>query len=486
MIERHPDCDSRADLQHLLGLCYIHSPENVRSGVVALIRACRSGRLQTNYLNNYTVAVAELMKRKDYRFALALVRVQLRAIEKPDRSLQSGYLELLIREGKYRSALRYGHSMDNKFTKNFYAAYSYYFLGRQDLSNKASREAFRVQPLKVFRKGQGRPVRKMLVILAQGKYDFRPDISDQFSFSIFGGHFNTPVILNNLRLPHEIEYLFINSTMSENSGYWNCVIDRYDLIINAIADAENLNAELSLLNELCRGIDQEKIINLPERVLSSDRIHVYQRCHRLSGVVIPKTCLLEDADTVSLSFPVLARPKGSSTGIGLTKCESEMDLKRRFLNTTEPLICTEFMDSADVSGRYTKYRVFIIDGEIFPEHRVVSSDWNVHSSSRLELMTNDQALKKREQAFVSDMTSCLTPAHLHALSAIAGELSLDYMGVDFNIIDDDHVLVFEANAAMRINPDYVRDFAYLAEPIHRIIQAVGNLILKRQAVTQSG
>ena len=68
--------------------------------------------------------------------------------------------------------------------------------------------------------------------------------------------------------------------------------------------------------------------------------------------------------------------------------------------------------------------------------------------------------------------------------AIAAKLELDYFGVDFSIIDEQQLLVFEANAGMRVNPDFSADFPYLAPQIEKLISRFQHLVERKLAGRQ--
>jgi len=51
-------------------------------------------------------------------------------------------------------------------------------------------------------------------------------------------------------------------------------------------------------------------------------------------------------------------------------------------------------------------------------------------------------------AFLSDPRAAIGAAAMAAIEAIGARLDLDYGGVDFSLLPDGRVLVFEANATM--------------------------------------
>ena len=74
-------------------------------------------------------------------------------------------------------------------------------------------------------------------------------------------------------------------------------------------------------------------------------------------------------------------------------------------------------------------------------------------------------------------------AALEAIGAIGRRLDLDYAGIDFSILPDGRVLVFEANAAMLVHPEREPVFAYRNPAVHRILDAFADMLMQRIQAT---
>ena len=101
----------------------------------------------------------------------------------------------------------------------------------------------------------------------------------------------------------------------------------------------------------------------------------------------------------------------------------------------------------------------------------------------------DAELQQQEIAFIQDWRSSLTAAQQHALERAAAAIDLDYFGIDFSLLPDGRVIIFEANAAMRINEDYNEQFPYLREATTRLNLACQDMLfsrLKNTKNTQTG
>ena len=81
------------------------------------------------------------------------------------------------------------------------------------------------------------------------------------------------------------------------------------------------------------------------------------------------------------------------------------------------------------------------------------------------------------EPLVSNTLSMATRKGADAVSAIGQRLDLDYAGVDFSVLPDGDVLVFEANATMLAHPEEEGgEFAYKNPFVERIFSAFQDLI----------
>lgn len=87
-----------------------------------------------------------------------------------------------------------------------------------------------------------------------------------------------------------------------------------------------------------------------------------------------------------------------------------------------------------------------IDGRLHPAHLAVSRDWKVHYFSAQHGGPADD----EERAFLADPSSVIGRDALDALENAAAILALDYAGFDFALDAAGRVVLFEANATMRI------------------------------------
>ncbi len=114
------------------------------------------------------------------------------------------------------------------------------------------------------------------------------------------------------------------------------------------------------------------------------------------------------------------------------------------------LLAIEFVDSRGADGAYRKYRMMTIDGRLYPVHLAIADAWKVHY---FRAGMDDRADRRDEEtAFLRNAPAVLGERAVEALERVAAELALDYGGIDFALMPDGDVLVFEANATMVLVP----------------------------------
>ncbi|MGC1301965.1 MAG: hypothetical protein WA840_06295, partial [Caulobacteraceae bacterium] len=92
-----------------------------------------------------------------------------------------------------------------------------------------------------------------------------------------------------------------------------------------------------------------------------------------------------------------------------------------------------------------------VDRRPYPYHLAISKHWMVHHASAD--MAADAWRMEEELRFLADPEAAIGARALAAVGAIARRLDLDYAGLDFSVLPDGQVLVFEANATMLIHPE---------------------------------
>lgn len=210
----------------------------------------------------------------------------------------------------------------------------------------------------------------------------------------------------------------------------------------------------------------------------------------LPGVVTPIAATLprerlsaSDAATTlarqGFGFPLLLRSPGFHTGLHFLLVESFEALPRALAELPgEELVVMQFLDARGPDGKTRKYRVMMIDDQLYPLHCAISSHWKIHYFTA-EMADNPEH-RAEDAAFLEDMRGVLGPVAMNALEGIQSVLGLDYGGIDFGLNAKGEVLVFEANATMVVNPP-ARDarWNYRRPACERIYAAVQKMLMER-------
>jgi aromatic-L-amino-acid decarboxylase len=261
------------------------------------------------------------------------------------------------------------------------------------------------------------------------------------------------------------------------------------LVVNAIGDAEVSGTALEAAARVLELTDAP-VINSPAAVLATSRSYNASRLSHLPGVVTPVTALLpreqlcwELATSVltrhGLEFPLLLRAPGFHTGLHFLRVEGPEEMADALgkLPGSE-LIVMQYLDACGLDGKTRKYRVMMIDGELYPVHCAISKHWKIHYFTA-EMAENPEN-RAEDAAFLKNMPLALGPLAMRALEAIQATLGLDYGGIDFGLNARGEVLVFEANATMVVNPpEPDARWSYRLPAYQRIHRAVQRMFLAR-------
>jgi glutamate/tyrosine decarboxylase-like PLP-dependent enzyme len=235
----------------------------------------------------------------------------------------------------------------------------------------------------------------------------------------------------------------------------------HQLVINSIGDADVAAAALRGADSLVRRTTAP-VMNPPASVLATGRCQIARRLSTLPGVITANTVTLSresllarDAlDTLlhhGFAFPLLLRSPGFHQGEHFLRIENMDELPAALESLPgNELTVIQYLDARGRDGKSRKYRVMMIDGQLYPLHAAISHHWKIHYFSAE--MAESPEHRGGDQEFLEDMESVLSPRAMHALHAIQGSLALDYGGIDFGLNQGGDLLLFEANATMAVIP----------------------------------
>jgi hypothetical protein len=178
-----------------------------------------------------------------------------------------------------------------------------------------------------------------------------------------------------------------------------------------------------------------------------------------------------------LELPLLLRSAGKHGGETLERITTKQELAQycTSLASDETVYATAYHDYISPDRFYRKYRAVFVDGALFPYHLAISPHWLVHYFSA---SMEDYPWKLAEElAYLDNARAVLGERAMAALSAIGQRMGLHYCGVDFSLLPDGRLLLFEANATMLVHPEdehgpLARKNPYVA----RILAAFDHLI----------
>jgi hypothetical protein len=231
------------------------------------------------------------------------------------------------------------------------------------------------------------------------------------------------------------------------------------------------------------------VINSPAAVLATSRSNNAMRLADLPGVVTPRTMMFtreqlsgSQAGTMladhGFQFPLLLRSPGSHTGLHFLEADSLTSLPMVLAKLPgQELIVMQFLDARGPDGKTRKYRVMMIDGQLYPLHCAISSHWKIHYFTAE--MAENPAHRKEDQTFLENMPGVLGPLAMSALTRIQDMLGLDYAGIDFGLNGNGELLLFEANATMVVNPpDSGEQWQYRWPAYRQIREAVHRMLIE--------
>jgi tetratricopeptide (TPR) repeat protein/glutathione synthase/RimK-type ligase-like ATP-grasp enzyme len=270
------------------------------------------------------------------------------------------------------------------------------------------------------------------------------------------------------RIEWVIEYAFPDQQLQ---------LPDYDLVFNTIGDADVIGRASEQMAQFLAQCTKP-VLNLPQAVVRTAR-HLMPQLFAGLDVVIPRVWRVEQADewfaNTEFDFPLLVRPLVSHGGKGLLLVQDREQLAQVKIERSREIYVTTFHDFRSEDGYFRKYRIIFIDRQPFPYHLAISSHWLVHYDTAD--MTASWKLDE-EKRFLADPESVFGAQTMQVIREIGKRLDLDYCGIDFSILPDGRLLIFEANATMLAHPEEEDDLRLRHKNpyIRDIYRAFGELL----------
>jgi len=325
-------------------------------------------------------------------------------------------------------------------------------LGDTEGANKHRVSGFREAISEGSYRGDGEPVRVLLLC------------------SALGGTVSTAQFLD--------ERIFLTTVLVVELFHDAVPLPPHHVVFNAIGDADRCAEALARAKEIL-ALTDAPVVNQPDHVLATGRLQNAARLRVLSGVVTPQIRQFgrSELSKVSFAYPIMLRAPGFHTGRFFVKVDRAEDLAAAIDGLPgETLLSLEYLDGRGTDGKYRKFRVIMVDGELYPLHLAISSDWKVHYGSA---QMNDVAHRGEEERFLSDMPAFLGEHTMSALRSIADAMGLEFGGIDFGVDANGNVLLYESNATMTVVIPEKHDTAtYRRLPAERIVLAVIKMLAR--------
>lgn len=234
-------------------------------------------------------------------------------------------------------------------------------------------------------------------------------------------------------------------------------LDQVGLVFNAIGDPDVIGPVAEPMAAFLSN-NRLPLLNDPEQVEATRRDRLPLLLQDIEDVLCPPTlriatdqlrqALMKDSRSV---FPLLIRPANSHGGDHLEKIDHLPQLLAIRLFPSEFYYLTPYIDYRSADGFFRKYRMAFIDRQAYPYHLGIGAHWMVHYETA-DMLAHPWKLSE-EQAYLDDPSAVLGASVMRALREIAVRLDLDFCGIDFSVLPDGRLLVFEANATMLIHPE---------------------------------
>ena len=261
-----------------------------------------------------------------------------------------------------------------------------------------------------------------------------------------------------------------------------------DVVINMISDADNGKDVLPFAQDIADRIGRPTV-NHPRKIIGTDRETIAALLSKIELCRIPKTVRLSAEELAGtdwhksiegFSMPLLIRCAGTHGGDDFEKID-DLGAIALFVSSHPDanFYISEFADYRSADGYYRKYRLISLNDEILPYHLAIHNHWLVHHF-RTD-MANQEWMRKEEEAFLKDPHLVFSKEHFSAMKEIAKAIGLDYCGIDCGLDQDGKIVVFEANATMRVHDEKVPTFTYKNPYIAKIKEAFDAMLVRLAA-----
>ncbi|MBT5308097.1 MAG: tetratricopeptide repeat protein [Rhodospirillaceae bacterium] len=324
------------------------------------------------------------------------------------------------------------------------------------------------------------------VLLFRGVEDCRYKLSDDFQHKMSGGHFSTSELLHDNQFTKH-HFHIANGNLDSYSGE----LPRHDIIVNTVACPDREPKALKSLSAYLKSHKHAPLINDPDEVLKTGRDMNYQRLKDIKGITFPTTIRLtfkgmtpeqitESIKDSGIIPPLIMRRTGTQSAVSTRKLDAFGDIADYLAETDgDEFYVIQYVDCRYRDDYYRKLRLFCIDGKLYPVVCHIDQVWNVHGGNRKTLMKTNDWMQDEEKSFLNDPKAYVGADNYRLLENLHDIIKLDFFGVDFNLMADNSILIYELNPAMRHSLVHAESLPYLTPSLQVISDAFARMTIDR-------
>ena len=169
-------------------------------------------------------------------------------------------------------------------------------------------------------------------------------------------------------------------------------------VFNQISDPDTHKITLKKAEDFYQHIPKHiPFFNIPSHIMQTTRDNIYRLLQGIDKLHVPKTVKIQPKSPADIyeaitkegfSFPVIFRQAGDHGGISTIRVEDGTEQFYAFALDGRDYYLTQFTEYANEEGIYAKYRLVVVDGEVFLRHVIFSDSWIIHSESRTFMEKN--------------------------------------------------------------------------------------------------
>ena len=239
----------------------------------------------------------------------------------------------------------------------------------------------------------------------------------------------------------------------------------YDVAFNAVGNADLFDDGYETVSRFAA---THPILNHPAAVARTRRDRLPDLLRGIPNLIVPpvmrlsraeaaSTTLVSDLAAAGMTYPVLVRSIAGHGGEGMERIDTPEQMAAFRPGLADAYYVIGYHDLRLADGFYRKYRTIFVDGKPYPYHLAISDHWLVHYFSAS--MMSAPWKREEERQFLDNPAVVLGSPACAAIAAVGERLGLDFAGIDFGLLPDGQVLVFEANATMLVHlRDSIEDY----------------------------